>query len=238
MSETTERKICSKCGIEKSLGDFYFRKDTGSYRNECKPCNLKTKKEYRDSNPELMAKAHRDYYERNREAVIESNKTYYWENSTAIAIHRKSHYEENKDVILAQQREYYSENKDVIIKKNNVYYWNNRETCLVRQSVYTSKNRARCNVHSSARRAVERRATPVWADIDIMERIYSLSREQSALTGVLHHVDHIVPLKHPLVCGLHTQENLRVITSTKNLSKSNKFDLDAFDNSIPNELQP
>ena len=31
-------KICTKCKIEKELSEFYFRKDSNSYRNECKEC--------------------------------------------------------------------------------------------------------------------------------------------------------------------------------------------------------
>lgn len=34
----TEAKTCRECGVEKSVDDFYFRKDTGRRRNECKTC--------------------------------------------------------------------------------------------------------------------------------------------------------------------------------------------------------
>ena len=32
------RKVCRLCGIEKPISEFYFRKDSGHYRNECKEC--------------------------------------------------------------------------------------------------------------------------------------------------------------------------------------------------------
>ena len=46
--ENTETKVCSKCGLEKPLSDFYFNKNRKKYENTCKSCRRceeKTKKE-------------------------------------------------------------------------------------------------------------------------------------------------------------------------------------------------
>jgi hypothetical protein len=38
-------KLCTgPCGLKKSLGEFYYRKDTQKYRDECKECNQALKK--------------------------------------------------------------------------------------------------------------------------------------------------------------------------------------------------
>ena len=67
------------------------------------------------------------------------------------------------------------------------------------------------------RRALKKQAIPAWYNNEEVEYIYNLAREREL------EVDHIVPLNHPLVCGLHVQDNLRCIPKELNLWKSNKI---------------
>ena len=57
---------------------------------------------------------------------------------------------------------------------------------------------------------------------DKIKAIYALATLESKLTGRRITVDHIVPLRSDVVCGLHVPWNLRVITQEENLKKSNK----------------
>ena len=76
---------------------------------------------------------------------------------------------------------------------------------------------------SARRRAAKYKAKPAWANAFFIEEIYDLAQRRTKLLGVPHVVDHIVPLNSPLVCGLHTERNLRVISAAHNLAKSNKY---------------
>src|SRR6187455_1249180 len=63
-----------------------------------------------------------------------------------------------------------------------------------------------------ARRKAERmQRTAAWADEFVIREIYELSFLRTIATGVKHNVDHIVPMKSDLVCGLHCEANLQVI---------------------------
>jgi lysozyme len=49
-------------------------------------------------------------------------------------------------------------------------------------------------------------------------------RKALAAMGIEHCVDHIIPIAHPDVCGLHTFTNLQIITSEENRKKGQHFD--------------
>lgn len=60
-----DTKVCNKCGIEKSLNEFEYRKDKEQYRNTCKKCrNEDKKKRYKEDTKyreELLAKKRERY---------------------------------------------------------------------------------------------------------------------------------------------------------------------------------
>jgi hypothetical protein len=66
------------------------------------------------------------------------------------------------------------------------------------------------------------RATPKWTDPVAILAIYTASRGQRE-GGWPVCVDHIVPLNHEYVCGLHCEDNLQVITELLNNAKSNNW---------------
>lgn len=45
------------------------------------------------------------------------------------------------------------------------------------------------------------------------------------LVGLDVQVDHRIPLRGKLVCGLHVHQNLRIVNSSLNKSKLNKFEV-------------
>lgn len=70
------------------------------------------------------------------------------------------------------------------------------------------------------RHAIER-ATPIWADRDLIAEIYECTRKLTEESGEQWDVDHLVPLRHPLVCGLHVPANLIPMRRDMNVQKGN-----------------
>jgi 5-methylcytosine-specific restriction endonuclease McrA len=87
---------------------------------------------------------------------------------------------------------------------------------------YRDKNKGKGLAHNASRRSRKLLATPSWANLKAIEQIYNLANRERQMTGFKVHVDHIVPLNSPIVCGLHVEINLQITLADYNQRKSNK----------------
>lgn len=81
--------------------------------------------------------------------------------------------------------------------------------------------------HAAQRRVAKLQRTPPWAEADLIREVYRQARELTVSTGVMHHVDHIIPLQGRLVSGLHVHTNLQILPWRENVQKKNRFDVTA-----------
>lgn len=149
-----------------------------------------------------------------------------------------------KQCAKAMDAKHYAKNKDHIIKKNTAYAKANREQSNSSKRKWRAKNpekqnasirackeakpelyKAISNNAKARRRAAKIQATPEWADNKAISAIYKEAQRLQDALGIPMHVDHIVPLRGDLVCGLHVETNLQVIPAPLNLRKSNKFEV-------------
>lgn len=71
---------------------------------------------------------------------------------------------------------------------------------------------------------------PKWVDMHKITEIYDKKPDG-------YEVDHIIPLNHPNVCGLHVPENLQYLTKEENRIKKNSWDGTIENNSWRNLLK-
>jgi hypothetical protein len=97
-----------------------------------------------------------------------------------------------------------------------VYREPNIEESHLRSKIHYLLNKSDYLARNAARKALKLNATPSWADLEKIKEIYRTCPEG-------YHVDHIVPLKGTLVCGLHVEYNLQHLPALENMQKHNKF---------------
>ena len=88
---------------------------------------------------------------------------------------------------------------------------------------HANPNQPAQNARTAKYRATKRQATPKWSDLKAIESMYQIAALLTTVTGVRHDVDHIVPLKSKIVCGLHCEANLQILTSSENKRKLNVY---------------
>jgi len=98
-----------------------------------------------------------------------------------------------------------------------------RQYASIAKSNWKRKNAAHCAAKSKQYYAKKTNRTPAWANYELIEQFYMLAHKMTIETGILHHVDHIVPLQGKLVSGLHVETNLQVIAYDVNCAKGNKW---------------
>ena len=187
-------KKCSACGDVKPLADYH--KDKSKKLGVCSSCKD-------------CAKARSsDWYKENTEQALASC---------------KERYPAVRDLRLESMRQWRERNpgrKQEIDRR-----W--RASNLDRKRKNWREWKA-CNPHKSAqesslRRARKRMATPGWANHAAIKHLFSMAAILSKQTGIKYQVDHIVPLTSSLVCGLHCEANMQILSQVENLKKSNRY---------------
>jgi hypothetical protein len=126
-------KVCTKCGVEKELGEF-SRNKGGKYgvRADCKYCR-------------------KQYYQENRGRMLEYRKEYYQENRSEVIRYGKRYYQENREKRVEYNKHY-----------GRQYRQDNRERVLECQKQYRQENPEIFRAGNAKYRAKKRNATPDW----------------------------------------------------------------------------
>jgi hypothetical protein len=175
------------------------------------------------------AKAYRDA---NKEKATARTKKWRIDNPEKHKEHQITYAKNHPDLIAANQKRWKANHIDEVRAKDRVeakaYRDANKELIKIRKKTYAQNNTDIINANVAKRKAAKLQRIPKWTtetDLWVIKEIYALSALRTKLTGVLWHVDHIIPLQGEFVSGLHTPFNMQVISATENIKKNNRYEL-------------
>lgn len=147
---------------------------------------------------------------------LSKNAKYNEKNWQKLKIYKAGYFQKNKKKLTTLNKEWRENNPEQTKLLNKLYYQANKTKMANRAKQWRKDNRGWHNYKNSLRRKTVKRATPKWANHNLIKEIYISCPEG-------HAVDHIIPLQGKLVCGLHVENNLQYLTKVENSRKRNTF---------------
>ena len=241
-------KICYKCNRSMSLSEFGKRKDSkDGRRGVCKSCKRQHLRDYRSGGRDEELRLLRANKDRKVKLALDSLKecslcfnTKPFKDfgvekggrisSQCLACNKiscKKSYRANRSTRLRQKKVYYEEKSEHLKTKRKEYYRDNHDKVLSCNTSWRKKNTAITSARGKKRYRDVKNATPTWlTDVQLLniEILYAKCRELTQSTGIRHNVDHIFPIGHGKVSGLHVPWNLQILTASDNIKKRDDYD--------------
>jgi hypothetical protein len=234
-----EKKICSKCKLEKVVCEFYNSKtQLDGKRCECKVCSNKSSILYNQKNKEKVSRIKQKYVDNNKEKVKKSKKEWFDKNPE----YKKEHYNKNIDHILKKNRNYYENNREKIIDYNKKYIKTNKETINKKNKkrydtdiLYKLKLSMRGRLNSFLKTKQIKKHNKTFIIIGCIPEYLKEHIENQFTDGMCWenyglygwHIDHIIPLSsantEDEIYKLCHYTNLQPLWAEDNLKKSNKI---------------
>ena len=166
---------------------------------------------WREANRDRLAAKKADWYAANRDKTIARANVR--AHDPAVKAARRAAYAAKRDALGLPRR------KPAAPPKPRV-----RDPAMMAacRQAWKDKNPFKVVESTSRRRAAKIDATPAWSDPQACAKVYALASALTELLGEPYHVDHVVPLRSPLVCGLHVPANLQVLPARENVVKGNR----------------
>jgi len=188
-------KICSKCGVEQSLENFYKEKrNSDGLRTDCKKCCRIRSKNYVLNHKDEVKKYQREYRENNKQKRINYQKQYW--------------------------PKYYQNNKEAIAEKNRIYFQSPAGKLAKKKFYNSDKGKISEKIKRYKKRSILENLDEHFTAQDWKEVLAEYGKKCLACGSTEHlTVDHVIPLSQG---GTNTKDNLQPLCLACNCSKGVK----------------
>ena len=128
--------------------------------------------------------------------------------------------------ISAYVKQWNLQNKERAYLNKKLWKEANRDIHNASNAEWRKRNTSWCTAYVMKSRAEKAKRTPAWLTDDdfwMISEMYHLAEIRTKITGIVWHVDHVIPLRGKTVSGFHVPSNLRVITAQENMKKGNRY---------------
>jgi hypothetical protein len=153
-----EKRICSKCGIEKELCDenFYFRKNRQQFQTHCRDCVRNETKIYKTEHKEQLDAWRKQwrpgYEEENADRLIEYRRQYYIENREDQIAYSTQYAKDHREQVLQYKKEYRLDNIEQVSEYAKTYNTEHQEEKAKYNKKYKQEHREEINAYDRERR--------------------------------------------------------------------------------------
>ena len=248
-----DKKVCTKCGLEKDIDMFVKRtKSDDGYAAECKDCHNKhgrlkyyediegnraksrksAKKHYHKDEAKSRKRA-KEWALENPEKVKETKRNYRKNNPQKVKKWKKDDVIRRKDKIREHDREYRRKNREKLNKRSVAY----RNSCEQNKIKHNLRNRIRIVLQGL--RKGEHLPELIGCSIDFLKK-HIESKFQGTMSWTNYgnngwHIDHVLPCNafdfrnetHQLAC--FNWRNLQPMWGLDNISKGATYNQEDFD---------
>lgn len=192
--------------------------------NTCVVCQAENKHRWNVANREKNTIARKAWAEANPERHKAAKDAWNKAHPEMQAARSRAWFLANKEKANAATKAWQQANRDRSAASAKARAAANPERTKANAAAWRQANKATVCDYAAAYRFASKRAACPWADRDLIKDIYKLASVYREF-GHDVHVDHEIPLRGKLVSGLHTHDNLQLLPSSINRSKSNHFDV-------------
>lgn len=210
MAESSLVKVCAICKQTKPHSEFRSLRNRRRIMAYCLPCETEYKRRHYAKNADRVKQKSRAWSDANPDRKAATNKAY----------RARPDVREKHRIRTAIYRAANPEKRQETARRS---YYKNKAACDARSKAWMEANPIWVRERGRRLKIMRKRAEVAWADPSAMREFYAEAAKLTLITGIIHEVDHIVPIAGENVCGLHCEANLEVVPRIVNRRKRNFF---------------